>query len=156
MESSILIGISNNIIESPVISPSEISSLVRNLNNCVESSEASSIMKSMDDEELYALCFKIVESIAVNFTCEECNNIAHTTWNILCWLRDSLSVMMYITKFNPFEMIIHDLNTVSIYQIITRTQLRMVDIFEKDSVHYGHAIRYLSVLNEILIEKGVS
>lgn len=67
-------------------------SLTVNLTNCCESLEAAALME--DDQRLYDLSFAVVGQIS-GLDGNELNDVTHTVWNILCWLRQSMGSLIY-------------------------------------------------------------
>ncbi|BDA75911.1 hypothetical protein CAL7716_100770 (plasmid) [Calothrix sp. PCC 7716] len=143
-----LVEVVDTLGASDLLSKQEMSSLATNLRNCVESMEAGALM--VDEQKLYSLSIEVAESIG----CACVNDVAHTVWNIFDWLRQSLTAMMYL-RFDLLDMVKHDLSIVPFSKIMPCIELGLFDLFDEGSKHHKHAMRYLLILNEILIEKGV-
>lgn len=149
-----LTEIRDKLVKSPVtnIVPSiKINSLVTSLTNCIESQKTGVLMS--DDHQLYAISLFVVESLELKLTRKQRKKIVDTIWSILCWLRQSLSSMMYL-RFDVSEIVRHDLDIVAINQLMPMIEYKLVDFFEGKTKYFKHAIRYLLVLNEMLHEKG--
>lgn len=127
-----------------IIEPEEIISFTINLNNCCESLEAALLIQ--DDQQLYYLSFTVAESLKFNS-----NEVAHTVWNILCWVRQSMSSMIY-KIFQTSDIIKHDLNDLPMDKIFPCIESNLVLIFTEDK-HYQQAVRYLQVLQTMMQEK---
>lgn len=144
-----LVEMSDTLGASNLLSKEEMSSLATSLRGCVESAEAGALM--VDDQKLYSLSIGVAKSIK----CACVNDVAHTVWNIFDWLRASLTAMAAYRNFNLADMVKHDLSIVPISKIMPFVELKLFDLFDEDSKYHKHAMRYLLILNEILIEKGV-
>lgn len=147
---STLLGIDDTFKSSGLLLPEEVLSLTTNLNNCLESMEAGACLS--DDEKLYAVALSVAKSIEL-VTADSLNDVADTVWSILCWLRQSMKAMVYL-KFQVCEVIRHNTDVAPMDRIFDLTKLEIADLFEEDRLYY-QAVRYLSVLDEMLIEKGV-
>lgn len=123
-------------------------SLTINMMNCCESLEAAALME--DDQRLYDLSFAVVEQIYGLFDGDELNNVTHTVWNILCWLRQSMGSLIF-KKFDFVDIIKYDLTRVSLDKIFSSLNHLLVNYFV-DSKHYGQAMRYLEVLNQAIVD----
>ncbi len=121
-------------------------SLTVNLTNCCESLKAAALME--DDQRLYDLSFAVVGQI-YGLDGNELNDVTHTVWNILCWLRQSMGSLIY-KKFDLVDIVKHDLTRVPLDKIFSSLDHSLVDYFVEPK-HYGQAMRYLQVLNQAIV-----
>lgn len=127
----------------------EMASLTINLTNCCELLEAAVLME--DDQRLYDLSFAVVVGIDGLIEDNELNDVMHTVWNMLCWLRQSMGSLIY-KKFDLVDIIKHDLTRVSLDKIFLSLNHVLIDYFVEDK-HYGQAMRYLEVLNQAIAKE---
>ncbi len=108
-----------------------------------DSLQASSMMSN--DELLYEVAYRVACNLVVSDFEFSRNQVAHTVWNILCWLKQSMRSLIYL-KSDFYTIVRHDLELVKFDDLFIQIKLNLNLIFGNKLDQQKEAVRYLEVL----------
>lgn len=110
----------------------------------VDDTLQASLMMS-NDELLYEVAYRVACNLVVSDFELSRNQVAHTVWNILCWLKQSTGSLMY-RKSDFYTIVRHDLDLVKCDDLFVQIKLSLNLIFGNKLDQQKKAVRYLKVL----------
>lgn len=110
----------------------------------VDNTLRASFMMS-EDELLYEVAYRVACNLVVSDLEFSTNQVAHTVWNILCWLKQSMGSLMYL-KSEFYTIVRHNLQLVKFDDLFIQIKLNLNLIFGNKVEQQKEAVRYLEVL----------